>query len=126
MNYYENSVILTPTLSEDAVKGTIEKIKSVMQEAGGQVIKADEWGSRKLAYEINKQKRGFYVFFLLKGPATLVKRLEELYKVTDNVMKFMVIKLGPKEVKALEAQLQQAQAQQAQTSQEQGEAKPGV
>ncbi|MDA8169262.1 MAG: 30S ribosomal protein S6 [Nitrospiraceae bacterium] len=110
MNYYENSVILDETLSEEGLRQAIEKIKSVMQEAGAQVIKADEWGVRKLAYELNKHKKGFYVLFLFKAPSSAIKKLEELYKVFDPVMKFMVIKLEGKQVKAVEASLQAAAA----------------
>jgi small subunit ribosomal protein S6 len=109
LNYYENIVILSDTLPEEELRSAIERIKSVMTEAGAQILKADEWGNRKLAYEIEKRKKGFYILFYLKAPATLVKRLEEFYKVFDPVMKFMVIKLGPKETKALEASLQPAE-----------------
>lgn len=106
MNYYENAVIFSDALPEEELRAAIEKIKTVIADSGGQILKTDEWGNRKLAYEIDKRKKGFYVFYYLKGPATLVKKLEELYKVFDPVMKFMVIKLGPKEVKALDASLQ--------------------
>jgi len=106
VNYYENVVIFSDTLPEEELRAAIERIKNVALEAGGQILKTDEWGMRKLAYEIEKRKKGFYVFYYLKGPATLVKRLEEFYKVFDPVKKFMVIKFGPKEIKALEASLQ--------------------
>lgn len=106
MNYYENAVIFSDTLPEEELRSAIEKIKGIILEAGGQMLKQDEWGMRKLAYEIEKRKKGFYVFYYFKAPATVVKRLEDFYKVFDPVMKFMVIKLGPKQSKALEASLQ--------------------
>ncbi|HYQ48024.1 MAG TPA: 30S ribosomal protein S6, partial [Thermodesulfovibrionales bacterium] len=73
-------------------------------------LKADLWGRRKLAYEIKKQQKGFYVLFVFKTPAGTIRKLEELYKVFDPVIKYMVIKLGSKQVKALEAALAAAQA----------------
>lgn len=110
MNYYENAVILDDTLSEENLRATIEKIKGVMQENGGQIMKVDEWGLRKLAYELNKHKKGFYVFYSLKAPSEAVRKLEEFYKIYDPVIKYMVIKLAGKQAKALEASLQAAAA----------------
>lgn len=106
MNYYENAVILSDTLPEEDLRSAIDKIKGVMQDAGGQVIKVDEWGIKKLAYELNRHKKGFYAFFLLKAPAEAIKRLEEFYKVYDPVIKFMVIRLEKNQIKAVEAALQ--------------------
>ncbi len=110
MNYYENVVIFDDTLSEENLRAAIEKVKGVMQEAGGQILKADEWGMRKLAYELNKHKKGFYVFYSLKAPSDAVRKLEEFYKIYDAVIKYMVVKLSGKQARALEASLQAAAA----------------
>lgn len=110
MNYYENIVILDDTLPEEDLRAAIEKIKGVMQDAGGQIVKTDEWGMRKLAYELNKHKRGFYVLYNLKAPATAIQKLEEFYRIYDPVMKHMVIKLEKKQTRALEASIQAAAA----------------
>lgn len=103
MNFYENVVIFDPSLSDEDQKSLSEKIVSVIQSAGGQLLKIDPWGRRKLAYELNKQKMGIYVLYLFKAPSTAIKKLEEFYKVTDNVIKFMVIRLGKHEISALPA-----------------------
>ncbi|MDA8387535.1 MAG: 30S ribosomal protein S6 [Nitrospiraceae bacterium] len=110
MNYYENAVILDDTLSEENLRAAIEKIKGVMQEAGGQILKVDEWGMRKLAYELNKHKRGFYVFYSLKAPSDAIRKMEDYYKIYDPVVKHMVVKLTVKRARALEASLQAAAA----------------
>ncbi len=110
MNYYENTVILDDTLSEEDLRAAIEKIKGVMQDAGGQIVKTDEWGMKKLAYELNKHKRGFYVLYSLKAPSNAIQKLEEFYKIYDPVMKHMVIKLEKKQARALEASIQAAAA----------------
>jgi small subunit ribosomal protein S6 len=103
MNIYENVVILNASLSDEEINAAVAKIKDLVTNSGGETLKADLWGRKKLAYEIKKQQKGFYVFFVLKTPAATVRKLEELYKVFDSVIKYMVIKLGPKQVKALEA-----------------------
>ena len=110
VNYYENAVIFDDTLPEADLRAAMAKVKGVMEEAGGQILKVDEWGMRKLAYELNKRKKGFYVFYSLKAPSGAVHKLEEYYKIYDPVMKYMVIRLSVKQARALEAGLQAATA----------------
>lgn len=122
MNIYENIVILNASLPDEEITVAINRIKDLIVTAGGEVIKAEMWGRRKLTYEIKKQNKGFYVLFVFKTPAATIKKLEELYKVFDPVIKFMVIKLGPKQVKQLEA-TQAAEAVQAAKAAEAEQAK---
>lgn len=110
MNYYENALILNATLPEADLRAALERIKGVVRDAGGQLVKSDEWGVRRLAYEIDRHKRGFYIFLIFKAPPSAVRRLEEFYKVFDPVMKYMVIRLGAKEIKALESAIQSSAA----------------
>jgi small subunit ribosomal protein S6 len=112
MNIYENIVILNASLPDEEINASITRIKDLVTNSGGETVKADLWGRRKLAYEIKKQQKGFYVFFVFKTPAPSIKKLEELYKVFDPIIKYMVIKLGSKQVKALEA-AQAAEAERA-------------
>lgn len=121
MNIYENIVIFNAALSDEEINAALTRIKDLVTNAGGETVKADLWGRKKLAYEIKKQQKGFYVLFVFKAPAGTVKKLEDLYKVFDAVIKYMVIKLGPKQIKALEAAQAAAQAA-AQTEQEKKEA----
>ena len=110
MNIYENVVILNASLSDEEINAAVVKINDLVTNSGGETIKADLWGRKKLAYEIKKQQKGFYVLFIFKTPAATIRKLEELYKVFDSVIKYMVIKLGPKQVKALEAAQAAAEA----------------
>jgi small subunit ribosomal protein S6 len=111
MNTYETMVILDSALSEDEIKAAKEKITSLITESEGNLIKAEDWGAKKLAYEINKHKKGHYVLLVFSSHASLIKKIEEYFKVYDPVIKYMVIKLGAKEIKALEASMQKAEAQ---------------
>jgi len=101
MNFYENIVILNPSLSEQETTSSINKIADLIKGSGGEVLKVDNWGKRKLAYEINKQKMGFYILFLFKSPSSVIRKIEEYFKVFDPVMKFMVIKLNKKQIEAI-------------------------
>jgi len=109
MNIYENIVILNAALSDEEINTSISRIKDTIVNSGGEVLKTDLWGRKKLAYDIKKQSKGFYVLLIFKTDPSTIKKLEELYKVFDPVIKYMVIKLGVKEVKHLE-KLQAAEA----------------
>jgi small subunit ribosomal protein S6 len=102
MNIYENMVILNAALSDEEAETAVTKIKDLVTGQGGEVLKVDVWGRKKLSYEIKKQKKGFYVLLSYKAPSQTIKKLEELYKVTDSVLKYMVLKLGAKQIKNLE------------------------
>lgn len=101
MNLYETAVILNPNLSEEEVKSAVQKITGIVTSDGGEVLKIDNWGKRKLAYELNKQKIGLYIFFLFKAPPQTIKKIESYFKVYDIVVKFMVIKLTKHQIDAL-------------------------
>jgi small subunit ribosomal protein S6 len=102
VNTYENIIILNAALPDDEISAALSKIKDLIVNAGGEILKTDSWGRRKLAYEIKKQTKGMYTLLIYKAPSPTVKKLEEFYKVFDPVIKYMVIKLGPKQVKHLE------------------------
>lgn len=101
MNWYETMVILNPTLNEEEIKSAIEKVSDLIKKSGGEVYKADNWGKRKLAYELGKQKMGTYIFFLFKAPSAVIGKMEGFFKVFDPVLKFMAIRLGSKQIASL-------------------------
>lgn len=97
MNIYENIVILNASPADEELESSTNKIKDLITSSGGEILKVDVWGRRKLANEIKKQKKGFYVLFAFRAPSSLIKRLEDYYKVFDPVIKYMVIKLEKKQ-----------------------------
>jgi small subunit ribosomal protein S6 len=102
MNIYENIIIMNAAISDEEAEAAVTKIKDLVTSQGGEVLKVDVWGRRKLAYDINKQKKGLYVLLIYKTPAATVKKLEDFYKVFDVVLKYMVVKLEKKQVQELE------------------------
>jgi small subunit ribosomal protein S6 len=101
MNIYENVLIINSSLTEDELKSTTQKITEQIGKSGGEILKVDNWGKRKLAYELNKQKMAFYVLILFRSPSLAIKELEYFYKVFDPVMKYMIIRLSNKQIEAL-------------------------
>lgn len=110
MNIYENVVILNATLSDEELESATEKIKDFMMKTGSELLKVDIWGRKKLANDIKKHKKGFFVLFTIKADPSFVKKMEDYYKVFDSVIKFMVIKLGKKQAAHVVGILNQASA----------------
>lgn len=111
MNIYENIIILNASLTDEDTEASVKKIKDLITNSGGEILKADMWGRRKLANELKKQKKGFYVFLLFRSPSPVIRKLEDYYKVFDPVIKHMVVKLEKKQsARALESLSQQAEA----------------
>lgn len=102
---YESIFIARSSLSEEDVAGLTEKVKAIIEKNGGQVIKAENWGKKKLAYEVKKEKKGIYVMFHIKGPGALVSELERNLNIQDGIIKFMTVKL---DMKAEESKIQRA------------------
>ncbi|MDP2278671.1 MAG: 30S ribosomal protein S6 [Nitrospirota bacterium] len=100
MNIYENIVILNASLGDEEIETASCKIKDLITNSGGEILNTDVWGRRKLAYEIKKQKKGFYLLLVFKSPSAAIKKLEDYYKVFDPVVKYIVIKLEKKQAEA--------------------------
>ena len=91
MNKYETVFIINPNVEESGVKALIEKFSNLINN-DGKVEKVDELGKRKLAYEIKKFKEGIYVAISFDANPQLIKELERIYRITDDVIKFIVVR----------------------------------
>jgi small subunit ribosomal protein S6 len=90
MRKYETLFVLRPNLEEEKRKELIEKFSSVIN-SDGEVVKVEEWGNRKLAYEIEKLKEGYYVLVNFKASPELPKELERNFGITEDVIRFVVV-----------------------------------
>ena len=90
MNAYEVLYVITPDLEEEAVKAEIEKLSGIVTANGGEVVKVDEWGKRKLAYEIDYKKEGYYVLMTFNAPAELPKELDRNMRNDENILRQLV------------------------------------
>lgn len=93
MNKYESMYILKPNLDEETRTGLVAKFKALIEENGGKVENVDEWGQRKLAYEINYIGEGYYVLMTFEANSELPTELERNYNINDSVMRYNVIRL---------------------------------
>jgi small subunit ribosomal protein S6 len=95
MRKYETLFILKPDLEEEKRNELIEKFKAIM-ESDGEIEEVNEWGTKKLAYEINKIKEGYYVLVNFKASTDLPKELERNFRISDDVMRYIVVNLEEK------------------------------
>lgn len=93
MRRYETISILRPSLGEDDINGIIEKTNSVIEENGGKIVLLDRWGIKKLAYLINRESQGYYVYTEYAGTPEAVDEIERLYRINDKVLKYLTVKL---------------------------------
>jgi len=91
MNKYESVVIINPNLEAESIKALINKFSDLIN-TDGKVVSVEEVGNKKLAYEIKKQKEGYYIIFKFEANPALISELERNYRITDAVMKHIVIK----------------------------------
>jgi len=93
MNHYETVFILTPVLSDDQVKETVKKFEDFLTSKGGEIIWKEDWGLKKLAYQIQHKKTGFYHLMEFKLDPEAVKDLDVAFRRDERVMRHLITKL---------------------------------
>lgn len=91
MKKYETVFIADPDLSDQAREELLERVRNIIDREKGILLSVDEWGLKKLSYEIKKKLRGYYVCLTYGGTGALVTELERNFRLSDLVMKFMTI-----------------------------------
>lgn len=90
MKKYEGAFILYSNLDESVRNAEIEKIKNIVANFNGTVDKVNEWGQRRLAYEINKKRDGYYVIINFTSGADAVNEIDRICKISDHVLRHMI------------------------------------
>jgi small subunit ribosomal protein S6 len=91
MRRYETIVIMDPDISEDGRAPVFDRISDTISQGNGFLVQRDDWGNRKLAYEIKKKPRGFYTRFDFCGSGTIVDEIERFCRIEDRVMKYLTV-----------------------------------
>jgi small subunit ribosomal protein S6 len=121
---YEVIAIATSDLPDDDITTLIDRIQKIITKRKGLIVKIDKWGKRRLAYEIKKQKDGYYFFIDLVGDGPIIDEIERNYKIDDRILKFITIKKEgaitregiDREIAAVEAKRTQARIETDSTS----------
>jgi small subunit ribosomal protein S6 len=93
MRKYESVVILKPGMEEEARKAMVEQLSNLITDQGATIESTDEWGNRRLAYPIQDFTEGYYILFTFNAEAEVPMELERVYKITDAVLRYMVVKV---------------------------------
>lgn len=93
VNQYETVFIMTPVLSEDQMKETVQKFEKILTDKGAEIVHQENWGLRKLEYPIQKKSSGFYHLIEFKAEGTTVEALELQYRRDERIMRFLTVSM---------------------------------
>ena len=114
MRRYEQIVILDSDLSEDERSPVFNRLKELIPQYKGFLIDIDEWGQKKLAYEIKKKPRGYYAQLNFCGFGDLVDEMERFFRIDDRILKYMTVVLDKEaDVEGIKAEMAEKEAQKA-------------
>jgi small subunit ribosomal protein S6 len=126
MRRYESVVIIGSEMTDDDIRSFAERYSEIINNGNGEVIKLDDWGVKRLAYLVKKQEKGRYVLFDYLGDAALVSELERRFRISEEVMKFITVKIDDNvDPEALKAKMkEEREAQEAARAKRSEEAAP--
>jgi small subunit ribosomal protein S6 len=91
--YYESIFIVRPSLTDDDTTKLIDKMKGVLEKTGASLQRLENWGKKKLAYEVKRERKGTFVYMYFTAKGDVVSELERAYRLEDSILKFMTIRL---------------------------------
>ena len=92
MNKYELALVVNAKIEDEARVATVDKVKSIIEQFGGTITNVDEWGKKRLAYEIQKMKEGFYYFIQFDSDANCPAEVEQRVRIMESVIRFLCIR----------------------------------
>lgn len=104
LNIYELTFVVNAVLNEDLIKEHVKRVVSSIKESGGEIIEVDEWGSRRLAYPINKKRNGHYVNVYFRAHGSSIQRMERAMEIDENILRYLTIRMDAKMLRHYENQ----------------------
>ena len=96
MNKYELAVVISAKIEDDERAATFEKVQRIITKHGGTITNVDEWGKKRLAYEVQKMREAFYYFIQFDGQATVPAEIESRIRLMENVVRYLVVRQDEK------------------------------
>ncbi len=90
---YETTYVLRPTIANDGVSEVNTRVKGIIEGLGGRIMKVDNWGKRRLAYEVEKERKGIYLYWLYLGTPGVVEEIERNLRMLDSVIRFLTVRV---------------------------------
>ena len=92
MNKYELAVVVSAKIEDDERAATIEKVKEIITKHGGTITNVDEWGKKRLAYDVQKMREAFYYFIRFEAEGTAPAEIESRVRIMDNVIRYLIVR----------------------------------
>ena len=92
MNKYELAVVVSAKVEDDERAAIVDKCKALIERFGGTITEVDDWGKKRLAYEVQKMKEAFYYFIRFEAETTAPAEIESRVRIMDNVIRFLIVK----------------------------------
>ncbi len=92
MNKYELAVIVNAKIEDDERAAVVDKCKALIERFGGTITNVDEWGKKRLAYEIQKMREAFYYFIQFDADSTVPGEIESRIRIMDNVIRYLCVR----------------------------------
>lgn len=92
MNKYELAVVVSAKIEDEERAAVVDKCKALIERFGGTITNVDDWSKKRLAYEIQKMKEGFYYFIQFEAESSAPAEIESRIRIMDNVLRYLVVK----------------------------------
>ncbi|MFI5237363.1 MAG: 30S ribosomal protein S6 [Ignavibacteriales bacterium] len=90
---YESAVLFNAALDDEAIKNVISRIKETITVNGGEILETEDWGRKRLAYQVKRSKIGYYVIIRFNSQTDLIPKLERSYQLDENILRYLTIAL---------------------------------
>lgn len=99
---YESAVLMNAALEDEAIKNLIERIKETITSNGGEILEIEDWGRKRLAYQVKKSKIGYYSIFRFNSLPDLIPKLERYYQLDESILRYLTITLSKDALEQIE------------------------
>lgn len=95
-HFYEMTYILNPVLDEEKFSELVSYVNKLIEDNGGEIVEVDEWGVKKLSYEIDKKSTGYYVNMYFNAPGQAIETVERNMRIHDDILRYLTLKYDAK------------------------------
>ncbi|MDZ7766738.1 MAG: 30S ribosomal protein S6 [Melioribacteraceae bacterium] len=106
--HYESVVILNAALEDEQIESTLTRIQETLKTNGAEITDIEKWGRKRLAYPIQKSKSGYYTILRFTAPSDSITELERIYRLDENIVRYLTITLGKKDLEHIEKMKEKA------------------
>ncbi|HED07010.1 MAG TPA: 30S ribosomal protein S6 [Ignavibacteria bacterium] len=107
-NIYESAVLINAVLDDEQIQSQVSKIKDAITSNNGVIKEIEDWGRKRLAYPINKSKIGYYVFYRYEAQNTTIAKLERMFNLDEQILRYLTLKLDNNALEYLEQKKSEA------------------